>query len=68
MSRQYQQLVSELKATVTDLVLEAQAGDSEARSWLLTSFPGHDRLFFQLWNSPPSTPHRPRRTIIKQEY
>lgn len=45
-------LVAELQTFVAEIAHEAAAGDVDARRWLVSAFPGHDRIFEQVWNRP----------------
>lgn len=49
-TRQVAALTAELQKHIKTLVIEAQAGDYEARTWLCESFPGYTAFFQAVWH------------------
>lgn len=43
-------LVDELQFHLRSIALDAFHGDEDSRRWLVSAFPGHDRIFEQVWS------------------
>lgn len=51
-------LVAELQTFVAEIAHEAAAGDTDARRWLVSAFPGHHRIFASMWSRQNERPGR----------
>lgn len=58
-------LTNELVSYVKEIVADADAGDAEARKWLLDAFPDHKRFMLALWAHRPVSQAQVRGGAVK---